>query len=176
MSLNCCVQACLVWGPFNYSSKSVNVLVCFLSEQCVSHVSSPFQLAQTEKFWLWIWTPPAAAVHSTTVVNYMSRLVCVFLSDFRVIFIFCSFYCSLWCQSVPWIICELCTWSLSCPNCHSRALLPPASLWYTIDNTHIFIHMHTRVCTLIQIITCQFTAVLMTAVNSEVAKPVMPFA
>lgn len=42
----------------------------FLSEQCVSHVPSPFPLALMEKFSQWIWTPPTAAVHSTTVVCF----------------------------------------------------------------------------------------------------------
>lgn len=48
----------------------LNNFTFFLSEQCVSHVPSPFPLALMEKFSQWIWTPPTAAVHSTTVVCF----------------------------------------------------------------------------------------------------------
>lgn len=51
------------------AATKLKLCLCFPSDQCVSHVLNQFQRVHMEKFWLWILTPPTAAVLSTIVVS-----------------------------------------------------------------------------------------------------------
>lgn len=76
VSLKLKVEVVGVWSAICYVSISTpptvtatKMIVLFLSEQCVSRALNPFQRVHMEKSWLWISTPPAAAVLNTIVVS-----------------------------------------------------------------------------------------------------------
>lgn len=58
--------------------------------------------------------------------------VCFCTFVFKAIFILSLMCCSLWCQPVPWINCELCAWAHCGSDYCPWALLPPAPLWYAL--------------------------------------------
>lgn len=62
------------------------------------------------------------------------KQVCTFIFSFSCLqtdIVFSILCCSLWCEPLSRILCELCTWSLFNKNNCPGTLLPTISLWYT---------------------------------------------